>query len=108
MFDQSKRGRQIGRKQQQAIENNLRRAMFDIKLMATDDVARAYDRLVTGFTGESGSDEEAARRLVDLFGGLLLAMRKDLGNPATTLTELEMLRLIITDVDDYYLPSGDG
>lgn len=107
MFQQAKRGGQHrGKRQAQEMEDQLRRAMFNIKLMATDEVVRAFDKLVTGFTGDSLTDREAAKRLVDLYGGLLLAMRKDLGNPTTTLTKLEMLKVIITDAEEYYSESG--
>ena len=45
--------------------------------------------------------------LIRLWGGLLLAIRKDLGNKATTLTPRDMLRATVTDIDSYdELPDG--
>ena len=107
MFEQAKGGDpHRGKRKADIPVDQLRRAMFDIKLMATDEVVRAFDKLVIGFTGDPLTDQEAGKRLVDLYGGLLLAMRKDLGNPTTTLTKLEMLKVIITDAEKYYLESG--
>lgn len=90
-------------------EDQFRRALVNVKLMATDEVVRALDDMITGFPSDgTRTEEESAEKLVQLFGGLLLAIRKDLGNPTTTMTELDMLRVIVTDVEQYYLkPSSD-
>ena len=65
--------------------------------------------MLTMFEQAKGGGPHRGKRkadIVDLYGGLLLAMRKDLGNPTTTLTKLEMLKVIITDAEKYYLESG--
>ena len=44
--------------------------------------------------------------MVETFGGLLLAIRKDLGNRSTRLRERDMLDVIIKDLDQV-LPPGN-
>ena len=109
MLHQVKRGKSGRRQAPGFSEDQFRRALVNVKLMATDEVVRALDDMITGFPDDSTrTAEENATKLVNLFGGLLLAIRKDLGNPTTTLTELDMLKVIVTDVEQYYLKSGSG
>ena len=84
-------------------EDQFRRALVNVKLMATDEVVRALDDMITGLPSNgTRTKEESAANLIRLFGGLLLAIRKDLGNPMTSMTELDMLRVIVTDVEQYF------
>ena len=98
-FAKTKQGRR-GRKGIGMTEDQLRRAMFDIKIMATDEVVRAWDAMTTGFGVDRSSSD--AEKIVELFGGFLLAIRKDMGNPTTTLTKLDMVRTLVTDIDQEY------
>ena len=111
MMHHVKRGRAGGKRRRGPgfSEDQFRRALVNVKLMATDEVVRALDDMITGFPSDgTRTEEESAAMLVQLFGGLLLAIRKDLGNPTTTMTELDMLRVIVTDVERYYPePSAD-
>ena len=51
---------------------------------------------------KTGDDWEAAGmqgiQIIGLFGDLLLAIRKSVGNEATGLTNIEMLEWMITDI----------
>ena len=106
-LQQAKRGRSGRKKGLGFSEDQFRRALVNVKLMATDEVVKSLDDMITGSSDDRDyTDEESATRLVDQFGGLLLAIRKDLGNPTTTLTELDMLKVIIVDVEQYYLKPG--
>ncbi len=77
-------------------------ALVELKLIASDAVAVALGKLFqVGRTGSLGPHE-----MVETFGGLLLAIRKDLGNRSTRLRERDMLDVIIKDLDQV-LPPGN-
>ena len=72
-----------------------REALFELNLMGSDDVVRALnDFMQYLYRGDLDS-----RELMDYWGRLLLSIRRDLGNRRTGLTEVDMLRSQITDVD---------
>ncbi len=47
------------------------------------------------------TEKQDPRKMMSLWGTLLLEIRKSLGNKKTKLNELDMLRGMIKDIDEY-------
>ena len=75
-----------------------RQSMVDITLMRPDDVVNA----VNDVQEQAYRQQDDGREVVKALGRLLLAIRKDLGNKNTKLTDKDMLRSHITDIDQLY------
>ena len=72
---------------------------YELNFMGSDEVVRAMNVFLTRFRGMGESGRSIApKELVELWGGLLLAIRRDLGDKKTTLKEVEMLTGHITDI----------
>ena len=77
-----------------------RKTAFDLNLFGSDEVVRAYNALMQySFQGESAMKQDP-KELMRLWGSLLLAIRRSLGNKRTKLQELDMLRAMIKDIDE--------
>ena len=74
-----------------------RRALFELNLMGSDDVVRALNEFMQ-FIYRGDVD---VRQLMTYWGRLLLSIRRDLGNRQTGLSESDMLRSQITDIDSF-------
>ncbi len=84
-----------------------RQAAFKLSLFANDDVVKAYNNLMQ-FSYKMGSDAVSTeehesraigRQLVSTFGDFLLEIRKSVGNETSSLSNLDMLEWMITDID---------
>ena len=76
-----------------------RKTAFDLNLFGSDEVVRAYNVLMQySFQGEAAMKQDP-KELMRLWGSLLLAIRRSLGNKRTKLQELDMLRAMIRDID---------
>lgn len=74
-----------------------REAAFKFRLVANDEVLRAYDNLMSYFADSSPDSftqtknlESKIQKMVQLLGDFLLALRKGMGNEDTSLTSNEM------------------
>lgn len=77
-----------------------RKTAFDLTLFGSDEVVRAYNNLWK-YTYEAENTEcQDPKEMMRLLGSLLLEIRKSLGNKDTTLTETDMFRAMIKDIDD--------
>ena len=105
-----RRGEPPKTKEEVAIEKltslDYRRTAFRLSLFANDDVARAYNSLMqaaysmganTDDDSETGPNMDSIK-IIGLFGTLLLAIRKSVGNERTDLTNTEMLEWMISDI----------
>jgi hypothetical protein len=96
-------------KEQIAIEKivsvKYRQTAFELALIGSDDVVRAYNKMMQFFFSDSltkAQDKEAEiKKLWRLLGDFLLAIRRSVGNEKTSLENLEMLEWLITDIDNY-------
>ncbi|MDE0604600.1 MAG: hypothetical protein OXI18_09370 [bacterium] len=82
-------------------------AILRLNLMAPDEVARAAHALFEAYSDESErplSIDEQVDTMTEKLGGLMLAIRRDLGNPATNLTDLDMMRVLVQDIGAYSRP----
>lgn len=88
-----------------------RQAAFKLSLMGSDEVFKAYNNLMQYFylrearQKETDSSEDESfldpKELFSYLGKLLLAIRKSVGNEATTLHHLEMLEFLIKDIKKF-------
>jgi hypothetical protein len=77
-----------------------RQKAFEFSLLGSDDVVNAFnDMMQYYYRLERRNDEPDPAEMLGYFGGFLLAIRKDVGNPKTKLSEIDMLRGIITDIE---------
>lgn len=84
----------------QIISYENRRAFFELNMLGSDDVVRAVNNYMQ-YIYKKGDDDSPGnpQEILVHWGGLLLAIRKDLGNKRTKLKEADMLRALITDID---------
>jgi len=80
----------------------FRRASFEMILISSDEVVRAYSRLMKeAFRGESGS----GMVMLEHWSRLLLKLREGLVEE-TGLNNWDMIRWMTTDIDDYIDSDG--
>ena len=79
-----------------------RRAFFEVAMMGSDDVVTSFNEMMQYFfkTSDEGAVAQPAD-FIGLFGGFLLAIRRDLDQADTQLSEADMLRMMIKDIDKF-------
>jgi len=96
-------GLKTGHGQAQALKKvtsyEYRKTAFELSLVGSDDVVRAYNDLMQHTYKSEQSGEGSVVEMMRLWGALLLAIRRSLGNKTTKLDRLDMLRGMITDID---------
>ena len=84
------------------ISLEYRRVAFKLSLVASDEVARAYNNLMQYLDSIEAQMKVDAEKdptaVIRLLGKLLLEVRRSMGNAATKLDHWEMLEWFITDV----------
>ena len=70
---------------------------FQLMMFGSDDVVKAYNDFFQYLY--KTSDNVDSREMLTLLGNVILQIRKDLGNSKTMLSEMDMLRFMITDID---------
>ncbi len=83
----------------ETVAGEYRRTIFELSLIGSDEVVRAYGDLMQLIY--RSKDQAAAEEMMKLWGGLLLEIRRSLGNKGTQLSRSDMLRGLITDIDRY-------
>jgi len=80
---------------------DYRKTSFELTLLGSDEVIRAYGHLMQHIyqNSNAGADRQKANELIRLWAKLLLEIRKSLGNDKTKLSEKDMLKHLITDID---------
>lgn len=91
-YDADKIGRQI-------TSDEYRKAIFELGLVGSDKVVCAYNDLMQYYFKLGSSVQQDIYESARLWGKLRLEIRKSLGNKNTKLTEFDMLRGEITDID---------
>ena len=76
-------------------------AGFKLSLFGSDDVVRAYGRMIQyAFKNADREDEfENSTAYLELMGNFLIEIRRNVGNEDTELDILEMFEWFITDID---------
>lgn len=75
-----------------------KRTAVEFSLIGSDSVVRSFNDMMQ-FIYQSGPDEQSTE-VLHLWGGLLLEIRRSLGDPKSALTDKDMLRSFITDIDE--------
>lgn len=83
---------------QQITSDEYKKAIFELGLLGSDEVVRAYNALMQYFFKLAASEKQDMRETIRLWGGLRLEIRKSLGNKKTKLNAFDMLRGEITDI----------
>jgi len=94
---------QIGK---EITSDEYRKAIFELGLLGSDEVVRAYNELMQYFFKLGTSEKQDMHVTVRLWGKLRLEIRKSLGNKKTKLNEFDMLRGEITDIDKLGRPDS--
>ena len=81
-----------------------RKAQYELLFMGSDDVLVKLNEMMQFFYKAEDSSSIPPKKLIELWGGLLLAIRRDLGTGDTRLKNIDMLRASITDIDQYANP----
>ncbi|MEX1255834.1 MAG: hypothetical protein WEE64_16005 [Dehalococcoidia bacterium] len=84
---------------------------FDFMMVAPDNAARAYNELQQYIYRMGGDSVEQGRKVLLLWGQLLLEIRKSLGHKDTQLENVDMLRSLIKDIEtlvDHKAQLGDS
>jgi len=88
------------------LSSEYRKTALEVVLVGSDEAVDAYNDLMqTYFKGISSSTSSQIEAL-GRYGHLLLAIRKSLGHGATQLDEWDMLRHMITDLDEVVAKAG--
>lgn len=79
-----------------------RTAIYELMLVGSDHVVRSLNDFAQRNyrTGRNGS-VISPKELIETWGGVLLAIRRDLRGKKTTLTEVDMLRYSVKDIDEF-------
>ena len=79
-----------------------RNVSFELNLIGSDNVVRALNELMQHiYRMERDSASATPVELLTHWGRVLIAIRRDLGNNKTKLTEADMLRAQIKDIDKF-------
>lgn len=102
------------KKRQEEIEEVItsaeyRKEVFDLALVAEDEVVRAYNRMMSVFRKLEGEDASSRTvQALSAFGDLLVEIRKSVGNKRTDLNEVDMLQAIgIEDAEQLLTGKGE-
>ena len=90
---------QFNKAVKQLVSVEYMRIAYEWNLMGSDEAIRARNDLIKFFRDIADTDHlPTPAKLVKYWGGLLLAIRRDLGDKKTKLTELDMLLSQISDI----------
>jgi len=76
-----------------------RKTSFELNLFGSDDVVSAYNTLLQYMYKAEREGEIDQKELFSNFGNFLLAIRKSLGIKKTELTNIDMLKSMIKDIE---------
>ena len=77
-----------------------RKSAFTFYLIGSDGVISANNKLMQYIYQTESTGKINNKKMLKLWGRLLLEIRKSLGNKRTKLDELDMLRAMIKDIDE--------
>jgi hypothetical protein len=80
---------------------DYKKTAFDLNLFGSDEVVRSYNNFMQYMYKHELSGIQDTKEMLRLWGELLLEIRKSLGNKKTKLTEFDMLKSMIKDIEKY-------
>ena len=99
MFAGVKSGEGVKEATEKILSFEYRKTSFELGLVGSDDVVRAYNDMMQFFFKAANEDGQDSSQGILLWGALLLEIRRSLGNKDTKLDALDMLRCMITDIE---------
>ena len=77
--------------------------MYEFCIKGSDEAVRALNKMrrYAEELSDQGPGKEQNEKLIDCWGGLLLVLRRDLGEKKTQLSEIEMLMPHLTGLGKY-------
>ena len=101
IFTGIKKPQEAQKAMKQIVSYEYKKAAIDFNIIGADNVVKAFNELMQYIykteEDESGDPSETMLR----WGRFLLAMRKSVGDPATKLTEIDMLQSQIKDLNSW-------
>jgi len=79
----------------------FQKRVFEFNLIAPDSVVSAFNDMMQ-YIYHAKSDSSTHVHVMRFYGGLLLALRKSVGEPKTQLIGRDMLRGFLSDIDDLW------
>ena len=92
------KGQGLSQAIQRITSYEYRKTAFDLNLVGSDKVVRAYNTLMQYTYKSEDSSEKDPKEMMRLWGSLMLEIRKSLGHTNTKLDEWDMLRGMIKDI----------
>lgn len=92
--------RSVNNSVQQILSLDYRRMSFELLMIGSDEVVLALNNVMQYSYKLPQAGTVQPQDLVSHWGGLLLAIRRDLGNKKTELKEIDMFRSYIKDIDE--------
>lgn len=97
-----RRQRETKKATEQITSFEHRKALFEVNLLGSDEVITAFNNMMQYFYGmQESQSEESSREVLAHFGGLLIAIRRDLGSKKTKLEVPDMLRSQVNDIEKF-------
>ena len=91
-----------GKKAQEKILSfEHRKAAVEFNIIGSDDVVNVFNEFMQFFYGLDENSTTDPKEIINTWGRLILAIRRDLGNKNTKLKEVDMLKSWITDIDKF-------
>ena len=94
MLHEQKNNTKINEKK---IVKMLQKAQKQLLMYGSDEVLGSFIKLMT----EAYNPKGGASKMIGLFSEFLISIRKDMGNPDTKINADDVLRMMITDYDEY-------
>ena len=83
--------------------------MVELTLIGSDEVVEAVNAFMSySFQADENSSPEHVATFIKLWGGVHLAIRRDLENSNTRLDEIDMFRHLITDIESLRSAQDNG
>ena len=78
---------------------DYKKTAFNLTLFGSDKVVCAYNNIMIHARKVESTGNKDPKEILDLWGELLLEIRKSLGNKDTKLNKYDMLKATISDID---------
>jgi hypothetical protein len=87
--------------QQEITSFEYKKTAFELGLFGSDEVLMSFQDIIKNAVNRDKTGIKNTKEDLFLWGKLFLEIRKSLGNKKTKMTEFDMLRGFIKDIDDY-------
>lgn len=83
------------------VKSTYKKTAFELILVGSDNVVLAYNKIMQYAYKTEEAGKRDAGKMMNLWGNLLLEIRKSLGHKSTGLKAKDMLRGMIKDIDKF-------